>query len=101
MSSPASRRLPKPGPWMDRLKRFLAIPMWLSAAAAMWLLYRQTGHRGLIIAVAITIGLLFALSEFVVAWGIAYYYARRANSEFDPMAAAIVRDAEQKLGGRK
>ena len=27
-------RLPKPGRWMDRLKRFLAIPMGLSAAAA-------------------------------------------------------------------
>ncbi len=47
------------------------------------------------------VGLLFALSEFVVAWAIAYYYARRASGEFDPMAAAIVKDAEAKIGGRK
>ena len=49
----------------------------------------------------INVGLLFALSEFVVAWGIAFYYARRANAEFDPMAAELVRDAEKLLGGRK
>jgi len=48
----------------------------------------------------VNVGLLFALSEFVVAWGIAWYYSRRANSEFDAMAAELVRDAE-KIGGRK
>jgi uncharacterized membrane protein (DUF485 family) len=48
----------------------------------------------------VNVGLLFALSEFIVAWGIAFYYAKRASSEFDPMAAAIVKDAEAKLGGR-
>ena len=49
----------------------------------------------------VNVGLLFALSEFVVAWGIAYYYARRASAVFDPMAAAIVRDVEKQMGGRK
>jgi uncharacterized membrane protein (DUF485 family) len=49
----------------------------------------------------VNVGLLFALSEFVVAWGIAFYYARRANAVFDPMAAAIVRDAEKSMGGAK
>ncbi len=49
----------------------------------------------------VNVGILFALLQFVVAWGIAFYYARRANAEFDPMAAAIVRDAEKKLGGRR
>ncbi|MFO1397085.1 MAG: DUF485 domain-containing protein [Burkholderiales bacterium] len=49
----------------------------------------------------VNVGLLFALLQFVVAWGIAWYYARRANSEFDPMAAAIVRDAEKLMRGKK
>jgi uncharacterized membrane protein (DUF485 family) len=49
----------------------------------------------------VNVGILFALSEFVVAWALAFIYARRANSVFDPMAAAIVRDAETKMGGRK
>ena len=59
----ACTMLPRPGPWMDRLKRFLAIPMWASAAAALWLLYRQTGERGLLTGIVVTIGLLFALFE--------------------------------------
>ncbi len=49
----------------------------------------------------VNVGLLFALSEFVVAWGIAFFYARRASTVFDPMAAEIVRDAEKKMGVRK
>lgn len=62
--APAIRdKLPRPGAWMVRLKQFLAIPMWASAAAALWLLYRQTGERGLMIGIAATIGLLFALFE--------------------------------------
>lgn len=43
----------------------------------------------------VNVGILFALSEFVVAWGIAYYYARRANREFDAMAKELVREAEK------
>ena len=45
-------------------------------------------------------GLLFALSEFIVAWFIAGYYSARANREFDAMAAEIVRDAE-KIGAKR
>jgi uncharacterized membrane protein (DUF485 family) len=45
----------------------------------------------------INIGLLFALSQFLVAWGIAFVYSRRA-AEFDRLAADIARTA---LGGRK
>ena len=36
----------------------------------------------------INFGLVFALSQFLVAWGIAFYYARRA-SQFDAMAQSI------------
>lgn len=40
----------------------------------------------------VNLGLLFALSEFIVAWSVAAIYARRANREFDQMSAEIVRD---------
>jgi uncharacterized membrane protein (DUF485 family) len=40
----------------------------------------------------INFGLVFALSEFIVAWGIAWYYAKKAT-EFDALAAEINRDA--------
>ena len=55
--------LPKPGRWMDRLKRFLAIPMAASAVAALWLLYRQAGDRALVIGLVVSLGLLFAAFE--------------------------------------
>src|SRR5512143_1618862 len=41
----------------------------------------------------INLGLLFALSEFAVAWTIAIIYARRANREFDAIAQQIASDA--------
>jgi len=49
----------------------------------------------------VNFGILFALSEFVVAWVIAWYYSRRANRDFDRMAAEIIADVERKQGGRK
>lgn len=55
---PVLRRwLPRPGRWMERLKQFLAIPMAASAAAALWLLYRQAGVRGLLVGVLVSFGL--------------------------------------------
>ena len=41
----------------------------------------------------VNVGILFALSEFVVAWGIAFVYARRANAVFDQMAEEIADQA--------
>lgn len=49
----------------------------------------------------VNVGILFALSQFIVAWGLAWFYAYRANAVFDPMAAEIVRDAEKRMGGRQ
>ena len=46
------RRLPKPGPWMARLQRFLAIPMAATVAACLWLLWRQGGLQALLLGAA-------------------------------------------------
>ena len=54
-------RLPRPGPWMRRLQRFLAIPMAASAIAALWLLYRLAGPTALGLGVAAAVGLLLLL----------------------------------------
>lgn len=48
----------------------------------------------------INVGLVFALSEFIVAWGIAYFYAKKANAEFDAMSEEINRLAFS-IGGVK
>ncbi len=46
----------------------------------------------------INIGLLFALSQFIVAWCIAAIYAKRANAEFDARAKALIDDAHNIKG---
>jgi uncharacterized membrane protein (DUF485 family) len=43
----------------------------------------------------VNVGLMFALSEFVVAWIIAWIYSRRASRDFDQLAAQICADCEQ------
>ena len=48
----------------------------------------------------VNVGIVFALSEFIVAWGIAFLYARVASREFDPMADAIARKANNAGGGK-
>ncbi len=50
---PALRRLvPKPGAWMATFQKILAVPMALTVAALLWLLWRQTGQTGLRIGIA-------------------------------------------------
>ena len=55
------RRLPRPGPWMARFRRILAVPMLLTALALAWVLWRQAGERGLTLGVGATALLVLAL----------------------------------------
>jgi DsbC/DsbD-like thiol-disulfide interchange protein/cytochrome c biogenesis protein CcdA len=58
---PAVRqRLPKPGPWMVKLRAILSVPMFLTALALAWVLGRQAGVEGMTagLAGALTLGLL-------------------------------------------
>ncbi len=41
---------------------------------------------------AVNVGLLFALSEFLFAWGIAALYTHRANRDFDRLAEELARE---------
>ena len=47
----------------------------------------------------INFGLVFALSEFIVAWAIALIYSRRASRDFDKMAAEIAAEFGLKTKG--
>jgi uncharacterized membrane protein (DUF485 family) len=42
----------------------------------------------------VNVGLVFALSEFIVAWAIAFIYSKKA-AEFDAMADELARDAHR------
>jgi DsbC/DsbD-like thiol-disulfide interchange protein/cytochrome c biogenesis protein CcdA len=62
---PALRaRLPKPGAWMERFRRWMALPMGLTALALAWLIWRIGGANFLFIAVlmgaVVVVWLVFA-----------------------------------------
>ncbi len=40
---PLRRMLPRPGPWMERFRRWMAVPMGLTALALVWLTFRLGG----------------------------------------------------------
>jgi thiol:disulfide interchange protein/DsbC/DsbD-like thiol-disulfide interchange protein len=56
------RRLPKPGPWMETFRRWLAFPMALTVVALIWLLGRQVGATGWLV------GAATAFAAIVIGW---------------------------------
>ena len=42
-----------------------------------------------------TVGYLLALSQFVMVWGLGWWYLRKADREFDPLAREVVDLAER------
>jgi thiol:disulfide interchange protein DsbD len=60
--TPALQRLmPRPGAWMDRLRQFLAFPMYASAVWMIWVLTQQTGADGVLYALGGMILIAFAI----------------------------------------
>lgn len=77
---PALRRLlPKPGPWMEKFRHFMAVPMALTVAALAWLAWRLGGTTF----AAATLALAGALVVLLVLTG-------RAQRNFTPVARWIV-----------
>ncbi len=84
---PALRsRLPRPGAWMETMRRWLAIPMALTVAALVWLLGRQVGLDGWLVGAAI------ALVTVALGWwaGRQQRGERHPGPAFIAMAALIV-----------
>jgi DsbC/DsbD-like thiol-disulfide interchange protein/cytochrome c biogenesis protein CcdA len=59
---PLRNSLPRPGGWMERLQRYLAVPMGVTALAALWLLYREAGARGLALGLMASAALAMVLA---------------------------------------
>jgi thiol:disulfide interchange protein len=59
---PALRaRLPRPGPWMERFRNVMAVPMLLTALGLAWVLGRQAGVDGMTLGLAAALVLALAL----------------------------------------
>ena len=53
--------LPKPGPWMERFRKAMAIPMGLTALALIWLLSRLAGQNFALVSLVLIAGIVIAL----------------------------------------
>ncbi|UAK24159.1 protein-disulfide reductase DsbD family protein [Sphingomonas nostoxanthinifaciens] len=81
---PALRRLlPRPGAWMDTVRRILAVPMLLTALGLAWILGRQAGVDGM------TLGLGAALLLALGLWWTGRRQGRLANRVWWPTAPAL------------
>jgi thiol:disulfide interchange protein len=59
---PALRRMmPRPGAWMSAFRRIMAVPMFLTALALVWLLGQQTGNSGVLFGLAAAMALALLL----------------------------------------
>jgi thiol:disulfide interchange protein DsbD len=58
---PLQRLMPRPGLWMDRLRQFLAFPMFASAVWMIWVLTQQTGPDGVLYALGGMVLIAFAI----------------------------------------
>ncbi len=81
-----ARALPRPGPWMLRLRQAMAFPMYASAAWLVWVLSQQVGDFGVL--VALSGALLVALAAWI--YGMAQHGTGRGLIPRTLAAAAIV-----------
>ncbi len=56
--------LPRPGPWMQTLRQWMALPMFATAVWLVWILKQQSGSKGAVV----LFGLLFLLAGLIGAW---------------------------------
>ena len=67
-------RMPKPGPWMDKFRKFMAVPMALTALALLWLLAQLVGGGGWLIgggaAVLLLAGIIIVVRSKAPIWSI-------------------------------
>ena len=74
--------MPRPGPWMERLRQFLAFPMYAAAVWLVWVLAQQAGPDAVLAVLAGGVMLAFG------AWALGQ--AQRAGGSRLALAAAVL-----------
>jgi thiol:disulfide interchange protein/DsbC/DsbD-like thiol-disulfide interchange protein len=82
----ALRLLPRPGPWMERFRQFLAFPMFATAAWLVWVLAQQSGPNGLALALAGMVLIGFAIWLLRQLGGVRKAASRIAYASFAAIA---------------
>ena len=78
------RRLPKPGAWMDRLRRILSVPMFVTALGLAWILGRQAGVDQMVV------GLGAALLLGLALWWVGARQAKGRRFSWAPVLPVMV-----------
>ena len=78
------RRLPRPGPWMERFRHIMAVPMFATALGLAWILGRLAGVN------AMTLGLAAALIVALALWWVGRRQANGLGRAWLPLAPAVV-----------
>ncbi len=112
-----ARAMPRPGAWMDTLRRFMAFPMFATVVWLVWVLGQQSGINGaaallaLLVALAMAVWALFSLngrsrmvlapiSVLVLAW-LAWSWAPRITQMLpEPSTVAAQGEAGSASGWR-
>ena len=79
-------KLPKPGPWMEQLKHWLAIPLYLSVVWLLWVYGRQTSIDALALAL---LGLV-ALTVACWQWGLVQTARQQGHNTLTKQAVALI-----------
>ncbi len=79
-------KLPKPGPWMEQLKHWLAVPLYLSAVWLLWVYGRQTSVDALALAL---LGLV-ALAVACWQWGLVQTAKQQGNKTLLKQVIALI-----------
>ena len=88
------RRLPKPGPWMERFRHILSIPMFLTALGLAWILGRQAGVD------AMALGVLAAMLLGFALWlGAAWHWRALAPALVLALAVVVAIPREPAVAG--
>jgi thiol:disulfide interchange protein/DsbC/DsbD-like thiol-disulfide interchange protein len=88
---PAWRRfLPKAGPWMERLKQFLAFPLYASAAWLVWVVSQQAGSQGVGAALAGIVLIAFASWLHQALGGVRALWRRTATLTVAALLPALI-----------
>jgi DsbC/DsbD-like thiol-disulfide interchange protein/cytochrome c biogenesis protein CcdA len=59
---PLRKMLPRPGPWMEKFRKAMAIPMGLTALALVWLVSRLGGKDFALVALVVVLGIVIGLA---------------------------------------
>ena len=80
------KRLPKPGAWMEGLKKTLAFPMYATVAWLAWVFVQQAGANGLLLLMAAAVVIAFGVWMF----GVSQRAARTTAPRLAALAAVVI-----------